>query len=268
MGAGLIEANRTGGTVKKAPLRLGRARRCLRRVPRRRRADRPADRAGGPVRLLRRVHRRPLRRRRAPRRAGHPLGAAAHRLQALPVQPLHPPRHRLRPGPARRRPRPVRLWTGSSSAWPRPTLRTIAEPAAREGPAPQRRTTRKFSGPYTVATALLGGGGLGVGLDDFTGPLDPDRLALAAKVRCVADERATADLPARVRRGAAGPRRRDRPTSTGSTRPWAAPRRRCPPWTWPASSASTPPGSWAPPTPTPSPAGPPPWPPCPTWRRC
>jgi 2-methylcitrate dehydratase PrpD len=46
-----------------------------------------------------------------------------------------------------------------------------------------------------VATALLGGGGLGVGLDDFTGPLDPARLALAAKVRCVPDERATSIFP-------------------------------------------------------------------------
>jgi 2-methylcitrate dehydratase PrpD len=43
-----------------------------------------------------------------------------------------------------------------------------------------------------VATALLGGGGLGVGLDDFTDQTlaDPARLALAANVHCVADERA------------------------------------------------------------------------------
>ncbi|MEV0134487.1 MmgE/PrpD family protein [Dactylosporangium sp. NPDC050688] len=77
---------------------------------------------------------------------------------------------------------------------PAPTLRTIAEPVA-EKVRPRSTYHGKFSGPYTVATALLGGGGLGVGLDDFTGPLDPDRLALAAKVRCVPDERATAIFP-------------------------------------------------------------------------
>ncbi|UWZ59902.1 MmgE/PrpD family protein [Dactylosporangium aurantiacum] len=77
---------------------------------------------------------------------------------------------------------------------PAPTLRTIAEPAA-EKVRPRSTYHGKFSGPYTVATALLGGGGLGVGLDDFTGPLDPARLALAAKVRCVPDERATAIFP-------------------------------------------------------------------------
>ncbi|GAB3849897.1 MmgE/PrpD family protein [Dactylosporangium cerinum] len=77
---------------------------------------------------------------------------------------------------------------------PGPTLRTIAEPAA-EKVRPRSTYHGKFSGPYTVATALLGGGGLGVGLEDFTGPLDPDRLALAAKVRCVPDERATRIFP-------------------------------------------------------------------------
>jgi 2-methylcitrate dehydratase PrpD len=77
---------------------------------------------------------------------------------------------------------------------PGPTLRTIAEPVA-EKVRPRSTYHGKFSGPYTVATALLGGGGLGVGLEDFTGPLDPDRLALAAKVRCVQDERATAIFP-------------------------------------------------------------------------
>ncbi|MET7423487.1 MmgE/PrpD family protein [Dactylosporangium sp. NPDC005555] len=88
-----------------------------------------------------------------------------------------------------------------------PTLRTIAEPVA-EKAHPRSTYHGKFSGPYTVATALLGGGGLGVGLDDFTGPLDPDRLALAAKVRCVRDDRATGIFPhafaAVLRVGAAG----------------------------------------------------------------
>ena len=46
-----------------------------------------------------------------------------------------------------------------------------------------------FSGPYTVAAALTGGGGLGVFHEDFTdaAAADEARLALAARVRCVPD---------------------------------------------------------------------------------
>ncbi|MFI6901885.1 MmgE/PrpD family protein [Nonomuraea sp. NPDC050394] len=77
---------------------------------------------------------------------------------------------------------------------PAPVLRTIAEPAG-EKAAPRSPYHAKFSGPYTVATALLGsGGGLGVCLDDFA-ELHPARLALAARVRCVADARATEIFP-------------------------------------------------------------------------
>lgn len=74
---------------------------------------------------------------------------------------------------------------------PLPTLRTVAEPRA-EKIRPQTPYHAKFSGPFTVATALLGGSGLGVGTADFTEETlaDPRRLALAAKVTCVADERA------------------------------------------------------------------------------
>jgi 2-methylcitrate dehydratase PrpD len=74
-----------------------------------------------------------------------------------------------------------------------PVLRTIAEPAA-EKAAPRTGYHAKFSGPYTLAVALTGGGGLGVGLDDFAG-LDPRRLALAARVRMYADPAATAAFP-------------------------------------------------------------------------
>ncbi|MET7396804.1 MmgE/PrpD family protein [Dactylosporangium sp. NPDC005572] len=73
-------------------------------------------------------------------------------------------------------------------------LRTIGEPLA-EKTSPRSTYHAKFSGPYTVAAALLGGGGLGVGLADFEGPLDPDRLALAAKVSVVPDARATSLFP-------------------------------------------------------------------------
>jgi 2-methylcitrate dehydratase PrpD len=71
---------------------------------------------------------------------------------------------------------------------PTPVLRTIAEPAA-EKARPPTGYTAKFSGPFTFATALAGGGGLGVDLDDFGdgAVADERRLALAAKVRCVAD---------------------------------------------------------------------------------
>jgi 2-methylcitrate dehydratase PrpD len=77
-----------------------------------------------------------------------------------------------------------------------PTLRTIAEPPA-EKARPRSPYHAKFSGPYTVAAALLGGGGLGLCADDFAAAAfaDPARLALAARVRCVADPRATELFP-------------------------------------------------------------------------
>jgi len=81
---------------------------------------------------------------------------------------------------------------------PASTLRTIAEPEA-DKKRPQSEYHAKFSGPFTVATALLGGGGLGVYLDDFQpgAHLDPRRLALADKVRCVPDPQATQEFPLR-----------------------------------------------------------------------
>ncbi|WP_433385829.1 MmgE/PrpD family protein [Micromonospora sp. KLBMP9576] len=75
-----------------------------------------------------------------------------------------------------------------------PVLRTIAEPIA-EKIRPRSAYHAKFSGPYTIAAALLGGGGLGLSLDDFAGELPADRLALAARVRCVADPRASELFP-------------------------------------------------------------------------
>jgi len=70
-----------------------------------------------------------------------------------------------------------------------PTLRTIAQPAE-EKVRPQTGYAAQFSGPFTVATALVGGGGLGVSLDDFTDEdvRDPAKLDLASKVRCVPDD--------------------------------------------------------------------------------
>ncbi len=79
---------------------------------------------------------------------------------------------------------------------PAPVLRSIAEPR-QEKIRPQSGYHGKFSGPFTVATALLGGGGLGVYLDDFTDDhaADPERLRLAAAVTCVADDECGAIFP-------------------------------------------------------------------------
>jgi 2-methylcitrate dehydratase PrpD len=55
----------------------------------------------------------------------------------------------------------------------------------------------QFSGPYTVVAGLLGGGGLGVGLDDFTDELarDPLRRELMALVDVGVDERCSEIFP-------------------------------------------------------------------------
>ncbi|GAA2211639.1 MmgE/PrpD family protein [Nonomuraea monospora] len=76
---------------------------------------------------------------------------------------------------------------------PAPVLRTIAEPWE-EKVRPRSPYHAKFSAPYTVAAALLGGGGLGLALEDFAA-LEPARLELAGRVRCVADERASEIFP-------------------------------------------------------------------------
>jgi 2-methylcitrate dehydratase PrpD len=70
-----------------------------------------------------------------------------------------------------------------------PVLRTIAQPEG-EKAHPKTGYAAQFSGPFTIATALVGGGGLGVSLDDFTDESveDPLKLDLASRVRCVADE--------------------------------------------------------------------------------
>ena len=79
---------------------------------------------------------------------------------------------------------------------PGPVLRTIAQPAEDKA-RPKSGYHAAFSGPYTVAAALCGGSGLGVGHADFTdtAAADEQRLALAAKVTCVADEKADSIYP-------------------------------------------------------------------------
>lgn len=81
-------------------------------------------------------------------------------------------------------------------AVPTAVLRTIAEPRE-EKVRPRSGYHAAFSGPYTVASAFLGGGGLGLGHEDFTDDAarHRDRLALAAKVECVASDECDAIFP-------------------------------------------------------------------------
>ncbi len=70
------------------------------------------------------------------------------------------------------------------------TARTIGEPLDVKQ-NPDTGYQAQFSGPYTVAAALLGGSGLGLGLADFTDALatDPTRRALMSRITVGADER-------------------------------------------------------------------------------
>ena len=111
-----------------------------------------------------------------------------------------------------------------------PTLRTIAEPRD-EKIRPRTGYHGKFSGPYVVATALMGGGGLGVYLDDFSdeGLHDAERMRLCALVDVVADDECTASFPhqfpavLRVRtRGGATLERRIRHNRGGPQNPLSA----------------------------------------------
>lgn len=79
---------------------------------------------------------------------------------------------------------------------PAPTLRTIGEPIEVKR-APETGYMAQFSGPYAVVVGLLGGGGLGASLDDYTDALAvaPDRRRLMSLVDVVEDERCTEIFP-------------------------------------------------------------------------
>lgn len=79
---------------------------------------------------------------------------------------------------------------------PGPNHRTIGEPIEVKR-APETGYMAQFSGPYAVAVGLLGGGGLGAALDDYTDELarDPERRALMQKVDVVVDDRCTEIFP-------------------------------------------------------------------------
>jgi len=69
-----------------------------------------------------------------------------------------------------------------------PTVRTIGEPPEVKR-APESGYAAQFSGPYAVAAALCGGGGLGLGLDDFSDALvrEPRRRELMRRIEVVGD---------------------------------------------------------------------------------
>jgi 2-methylcitrate dehydratase PrpD len=77
-----------------------------------------------------------------------------------------------------------------------PTVRTIGEPREQKI-RPESGYHAQFSAPFAFAAAFLGGGGLGVSLDDFSDgkTLDPRYLALAAKIEVVADPECDAIFP-------------------------------------------------------------------------
>lgn len=87
---------------------------------------------------------------------------------------------------------------------PTAVIRTIGQPI--EGKrTPETGYQAQFSGPYAFTAGLFGGGGLGVGLDDFTDELaqDPARRAVMATVSvepaAECDEIYPAQFPAVVR---------------------------------------------------------------------
>jgi len=80
-----------------------------------------------------------------------------------------------------------------------PMLHTMGRPLA-EKQRPDTGYAAKFSGPYTFASALLGGSGLGLGPDDFSDALamDARRRDLMAKVTVEADRRCDEVFPSQA----------------------------------------------------------------------
>lgn len=78
----------------------------------------------------------------------------------------------------------------------KPMLRTVGEPLHRKQ-NPRNAYEAKFSAPYTIASALIGGSGLGLGIDDFKDILvdEPIRLSLMKKTIVESDPRCDAIFP-------------------------------------------------------------------------
>lgn len=79
---------------------------------------------------------------------------------------------------------------------PAPNLRTIGEPLAVKQ-KPETGYMAQFSGPYAVAAGLVGGSGLEVGLDDYTDELAHEELrrSIMARVDVAANDECTAIFP-------------------------------------------------------------------------
>jgi 2-methylcitrate dehydratase PrpD len=79
---------------------------------------------------------------------------------------------------------------------PSPVIRTIGEPLEVKR-SPQTGYQAQFSAPYAVTVGLLGGGGLGASLEDYTDALctDPVRMDLMEKVSVIADPRCDEIFP-------------------------------------------------------------------------
>ena len=82
---------------------------------------------------------------------------------------------------------------------PQAALRTIAFPVE-EKARPRSGYHAAFSAPYVAASAILGGGGLGLSHADFADErlLEAARMDLAAKVTCVVDDECDRLFPAQM----------------------------------------------------------------------
>jgi 2-methylcitrate dehydratase PrpD len=79
---------------------------------------------------------------------------------------------------------------------PAPVVRTVGEPIERKR-RPATTYEAQFSGPYAAVVGLLGGGGLGAALSDYAPALlaEPQRLRLMSRTDVVADDECTAVFP-------------------------------------------------------------------------
>ena len=188
MASGIIEANRSGGTVKR--LHCGWA------APGR--GHRGSTRGTGHYRTTDR-NRRPVRdcskrswvtnptSTRSPRTcqiAGIAMKSSTSRIQRT----TSPTPESTPPWPFASEVSAPRTSLAPPWKWPPPTVRTIGDPIEAKR-MPETGYHAQFSGPYTVVAGLLGGGGLGVGLDDFSDALarDPLRRELMERVDVVGD---------------------------------------------------------------------------------
>src|SRR5262249_27697010 len=136
------------------------------------RGGRTGTGARGALRFLPLLRRRTVRPAHAHGWFGIGLAGLRSAFQALSLQLLYASRDRRGAGAA---PKGLKADEVASAqlAVATPMLHTIGEPLDRKQ-APQTAYEAKFSGPYTVASALIGGSGLGLGIDDFTDTLVAD----------------------------------------------------------------------------------------------